>query len=133
MKGDTKYYLNILCSFIIRWIAGLNNKLVNFPCVEMEADPPGSVFSSISYIIGASNFLVGSIAFIPQYYETETGQYVGGIAYTFGSFCFCIADLVILYLLVTHKFPFFDRIGLLIGSLMYVVGSSLFIPDIMRS
>lgn len=39
----------------------------------MQRDPPGSIFSSISYIIGASNFLAGSVAFIPQYYETEGG------------------------------------------------------------
>lgn len=99
----------------------------------MEADPPGSIFSSIAYIIGATNFLAGSIAFIPPLYETTIAQYVGGICYSFGSLCFCVADIVILYLLVFHKFPYYDRISLLIGSIMYVVGSCLFIPDIMQA
>lgn len=99
----------------------------------MDADPPGSIFSSVSYIFGACNFLAGSIAFIPQYYEDIAGQYVGGLCYTVGSFCFCIADIAILYLLIAHKFPYIDRICLLLGSLMYVVGSSLFIPDIMEA
>lgn len=99
----------------------------------MDTDPPGSIFSGISYIFGASNFLAGSIAFIPKYYDTLTGQYIGGICYTLGSFCFCMADLAILYLLIIYKFPYLDRIVLLLGSIMYVIGSSLFIPNIMHA
>lgn len=99
----------------------------------MDPDnPPISILSSVSYVIGSINFLIGSIAFLPNYYSSIVWKYIGGITYTFGSLCFCIADIVLLHLLIAYKFPYYDRIMLILGNVIYLVGSVLFIPYVMK-
>ena len=98
----------------------------------MAVDPPGSVTSGVCYIIGALNFLIGSVADLPTL-ESLPSQYVSSLTYTFGSVCFALADIYVLLKLIKHNFSFIDRMVLLSASVMYIVGSMLYIPAMEHS
>ena len=89
----------------------------------------GNISSSILFSLGSLNFLIGSIAFIPKFYDSYLSiQYVGGLCFVVGSIMFFSTDAIVLYLLVKNKFPYSERIVMLFATLCFIIGSLFFVP-----
>lgn len=101
-------------------------------------DPPSRkwrIYHATCFFIGATFFLTASPMFYPVAYSRPYADYAAGWLWTIGSASFLVADLTEWrYLRKGHEgsiddYNFFCSV---IGSLLYFIGSGLFVPTSMN-
>jgi len=90
------------------------------------------LWHSFNYFLGGGTFLVGSFILFPyfgQYFDTDN---VSAYLYSIGSFTFLLADITECFHFINKGCPYMIAVInyslSVLASLLYVIGSILFIP-----
>jgi len=92
------------------------------------------MWHAFNYFIGGGTFLAGSILLFPIFADYLDAAEVSGWLYTVGSATFLIADITewLHYAYCDCRFKIFaiNFFVSVCGSLLYLIGSACFIPEI---